>query len=78
MQLLDATVSTPYTDLLATLDEHVDDGQLVQLDRHAAARARFQAMAEVIDAAQSLPVAVVQAPRRTTRSARRRRSGRTG
>jgi hypothetical protein len=78
MQLLDATVSRPYTDLLAALDEHVDDGKLVELDRHAAAKARFEAMAAVIDTAQSRPVEIVDVVRRTRPAANRRRGQRTG
>lgn len=77
MQLLDAAVSTPYTDLLATLDELVGDGEPVVLDRKAAARARFQAMADVIDAAQNLPVESAGVLRRTRPAADRWRGRRT-
>lgn len=54
MQLLDAARSRPYTDLLATLDELVTAEEPAQQNHPGAARARYEAMAAVIDAAQAI------------------------
>jgi hypothetical protein len=78
MQVLDRAASTPYTDLLATLEELVEDTEPVVADRNAAARARFQAMGAVIDAAQSLPVQAVDRPLAKRPRAPSRRGRRTG